>query len=200
MKSDDGRRLLVNVEADLSRFGRRISAASDEQLMELRRRARAAIDRLDDEPELERAHQALDRAGKLVRENRPRLCLFTPDGDDFQQTCPVALGHIRLGMSIGAEIEESECSICGRDSWDCAHVPGRVYGEEVATRIITKAKILHVAVVQRPDFPDARFMSEPVSRDRVESVLGMPLAAGEEPVCDRCLSPCPGLRDALLPE
>lgn len=49
--------------------------------------------------------------------------------------------------------------------------------------------------VKRPDFPSARFMGTPISREQVEAALGGSLPVGAEPLCDRCLSPCPGLRN-----
>ena len=155
--------------------------------------SRAAIDRLDDEPEFDEAHATLDEVGQHVRRSRPHLCFLTEEGRDFTQDCPVALGHIRLGFSVGIEIEESHCSICERDLWQCAHIPGEIYNGDPVVRVITRAKLFEVSLVSRPDFADARITSRPVARFDVENLLGGPLPANARPLCDRCLTPCPGI-------
>lgn len=193
--ADDGVARLSEAKTTLALFRADPAAVSDDDLRELRRLARSAIDRLDDEPEFDDAHEMLDQVGNFVRTNRPVLCSYTPDGEDYKQECPVALGHIRAGMSVGAIIDESECSICGQDPWICPHIPGRTYDGEDAVRIITKATFLEVSFVDRPDMPDARIMSSPVSRSDVEAVFGGPLPANAFPVCNRCLSPCDGVRE-----
>lgn len=193
MRADDGPSRLAEVQRRLAAFRAHPTDVSDDDLLALRRDARAAIDRLDDEPEFDDAHVSLDEIGRLVRSTRPHLCVLTEDGDDFSQECPVALGHIRLGFSIGAEIEESHCSICEGDPWGCPHIPGQVYDGQSTRRIITKAKLFEVSLVDRPDFPDARITSRPVARADVEGAFGGPLPANARPVCDRCLTPCPGI-------
>jgi hypothetical protein len=198
MTRDDGLRRAAEVRAKLAEFVAGPPRPSDEDLVSLRQRARSALDRLDDEPEFEDAHRLLDEVGAFVRSERSELCVLESDGDDFQQTCPVALGHVRLGLSVEARIEESRCSICHEDPWFCPHIPGKEYDGVRAAREIVKADFLGVAVVSRPDMPDARFMSHPVSRMEVESALGRPLPQGARPICDRCLSVCSGIRDASL--
>jgi hypothetical protein len=193
MRADDGTARLAEVRGRLAAYRSGMRHASDEDLLALRQDARAAIDRLDDEPEFDDAHVTLDEVGKLVRSTRAHLCILTEQGEDFTQDCPVALGHIRVGLSIGAEIEESHCSICERDLWECPHVPGQEYDGQSVTRVITKARLFDVSLVDRPDFPDARIMSQPVSRVDVEARLGSSLPANARPVCNRCMAPCPGI-------
>lgn len=193
MSTDDGRTRLAEVRRKIDAYRAHPADFSDGDLLSLRRDARAAIDRLDDEPEFGVAHATLDEVGRHVRRDRPQLCVLTEDGDNFAQECPVALGHIRLGFSIGAEIEESHCSICERDLWECPHIPGQVYDGQPVTRIITKARLFEVSLVDRPDFPDARITSQSIVRAEVEDAFGGPLPANVRPVCDRCLTPCPGI-------
>lgn len=190
---DDGAIRLTAVQRTLALYLADPSEVSDEELEVLRRDARAAIDRLDDEPEFDDAHNTLDEVGLLVRRARPRLCLLAESGNDFTQNCPIALGHIRLGFSVGLEIEESHCSICQGDPWTCPHVPGELYEGESMVRVITKAKMFEVSVVNRPDFPDARLLSQPFARAEVEAAVGGLLPPAARPVCDRCLTSCPGI-------
>lgn len=191
--SSDGTDYLIEVQELLSKYEVDPAAVSDEKLAALRHKARAAIDRLDDEPEFDEAHATLDKVGQLIRNERSGLCFLRENGDDFVQECPVALGHIRLGFSVGAEILESHCSICEGGPWECPHIPGDSYAGSVAVRVITRANLFEVSLVSRPDFPDARITSRPVSRAEVETAWGRTLPAGAIPVCDRCLHPCPGV-------
>lgn len=193
MRTDDGVSRLREVQQLLAGYRANPTNVSDDDLLALRRNARAAIDRLDDEPEFDEAHATLDEVGRHIRRTQPHLCLVAEDGDDFVQECPVALGHIRLGFSVGIEIEESHCSICEGDLWECPHVPGEMYDGLPVVRVVTRAKLFEVSIVDRPDFPDARITSRPVSRANVEVAFGGPLPANALPVCDRCLAPCPGI-------
>lgn len=192
-RGSEGASCLAEAQRLLARCRIDPADVSDADYVALRRAARAAIDRLDDEPEFDEAHETLDEVGSLVRENRPRLCFLQSKDDDFVQTCPVALGHVRLGFSVGMEIEESHCSICKRDLWECPHVPGQTYDGHPVSRVITKAKLFEVSVVSRPDFADARITERLVSRADVEAMFGGPLPDNAQPVCDRCLTPCLGI-------
>ena len=89
MRVSDGSDRLVEVERLLAAFRRDPDMASDNDLIGLRRDARAAIDRLDDEPEFNEAHLTLDEVGRHVRTTRPHLCFLARDGDGFTQTCRV---------------------------------------------------------------------------------------------------------------
>jgi hypothetical protein len=193
MSTDDGVARLEEVQQALAAYRGVASNPSDDQLLELRRSARAAIDRLDDHPRFDEAHATLDEVGQYIRRNRPHLCFLAEAGTDFAQECPIALGHIRMGFSVGMEIEESYCSICGLDLWQCPHVPGEIYNGEPVVRVISRAKLFEVSIVDRPDFADARITSWAIARSEVENVFGGPLPANMRPVCDRCMQPCPGV-------
>jgi hypothetical protein len=196
VSGSDGARELDAVRETLHRYRTDPDSATDDDLRRLRVRARHAIDSLDDEPEFDLAHETLDEVGRYVRTTRPELCIFTEDGTDFVRDCPVDLGHIRLGMSVGVEVEESVCSVCGKDPWTCAHVPGQTYDGMRMTPVITKANFFEVSVVSRPDFSGARFMSQGLPRAVVEATLGRQLLPNDRPICTRCTSPCPGLIDS----
>jgi hypothetical protein len=198
MPTDDGAIRLLAVRGQLAEYGDAPQMVTDNQFVALRQAARAAIDRLDDEPEFDDAHETLDAVGRFVRQQRPGLCLFARDGDNFVQECPVALGHVRLGLSVAMEIEESHCSICEQDLWTCPHIPGQLYDGQSVVRVITRARVLEVSVVERPDFADARFMSRPVSRAGIEEALGGPLPVNARPICDRCLEQCSGVDTSPL--
>lgn len=196
MIGDDGVHRLEEVRRRLATYAADPDRVSDEDLEHLRRDARAAIDRLDDAPEFALAHSVLDEVGALVRRVRPHLCLLAARGDNFAQECPVDLGHIRLGLSVGFEIEESHCSICLGDLWECPHLPGETYDGQPVVRVITKANLIETSIVDRPDFPDARFTDRPISRVAVEQVFGA-LPDGARPVCGRCLNECGGVTRQL---
>jgi hypothetical protein len=193
MPTNDGASRLLKVQQLLAEYRTDPTTASDNDLAALRQDARAAIDRLDDEPEFDDAHNTLDEVGLYIRQTRPQLCRLTQESNEYTQDCPVDLGHIRLGLSVGVEIEESHCSICEGDLWTCPHIPGQLYDGQPVIRVITKAKLFEVSVVNRPDFPDARFTSRPVSRLAVEAAFGGPLPTNAHPVCNRCLTSCPGI-------
>lgn len=195
MTNDDGLQRLLKAQQLLRYHRTDPTAASDDDLRSLRSDARAAIDRLDDDPAFELAHETLDDVGEHVRLNRPHLCDLERNDDGFVRNCPVDLGHIRLGLSVGLEIKESHCSVCEQDLWKCPHIPGTLYNGQPAVRVITKARFFEVSVVKRPDFPDARFMSTSYSQKKVEALLGRSVPDNARLTCDRCLAKCPGIRE-----
>lgn len=155
-----------------------------------------ALNRLEGTPHFDSAHRQLDYAGRIQRVFFPNRCLFSRSGIDYTQKCPVDIGHLRLGVSVGMTIREAECSICGLDPEDCLHIPGRMYDGEDCYRIIKRADLDHVAIVKRPDFPDARLTQRPVSTDDLVNALGSGFAPGMEVRCNRCLDRCKGLERA----
>jgi hypothetical protein len=66
----------------------------------------------------------MDQAGAWVRETFG--CQLTRSGTRYSQTCPVALAHNRIGMSIGGTARRL-CSLCGDDLSECEHIPGISY-------------------------------------------------------------------------
>lgn len=153
----------------------------------------AAVNRLEDTPHFESAHRQLDYAGRVQRVFFPDRCMLANDGTNYSQKCPVAVGHLRLGVSIGTIVEQAECSICGLDPEDCVHISGRMYEGEECYRIIKKMGLDHVAIVERPDFPDSRLSERPVSTQDLSRVLGPEFTPGMELRCNRCLDKCRGL-------
>ena len=160
------------------------------------RTLRSALDWLEDTPHFDKAHEALDEAGRRVRLTFG--CTVTFDsGRGYAQTCPVALAHNRIGMSPAIVIEESVCSICACDPEDCDHITGHYYNGKYCIRRITKARILEVSLVDRPSQPDARIEYCSISFDDLSKKLGPSFQYGMDVSCDRCLSPCKGMTDAL---
>ncbi len=208
-------------------FSARTALAADDDSAERHaRRAlvqyRAAMDRLEDLPEFEVAHEEMDILGRLCRETWPDGCRFQPIGNDFAQDCPVAHAHTRIGLSP-ATLGNAICSVCGVDVTTCPHRPGETVKAVVAARVgngwcniggVTDCsvhevgltydaevrivvthihKIEGISLVPRPAQPDARIQRVTIPRADFERALGHPLPTGVAPRCDRCLSECGGL-------
>ena len=158
---------------------------------------RSAVDWLEDTEHFARAHEALDWAGGTVRKTFGCRLEFHPDRG-YMQTCPVALAHSRVGMSTAFIIRESECSICRQDPEDCEHIGGTVYNGKRCHRIITRADIDHIAIVNRPNQFDARITHMSVGLDRIRTQVGPDFFYGTPVSCDACLKPCPGMSEVDL--
>lgn len=156
---------------------------------------RSAMNWLEDTDRFEEAHRRLDAAGVFVRRNFG--CQLHQEGTYYEQRCPVALAHNRIGLSPGLVIRESQCSICGLSPADCAHVTGRTYDGEFCARRITKADVLEVSLVNRPSQPDARITAMSVDNAELAAALGPSWRPGVPVSCDRCLSPCDGVYDHI---
>jgi hypothetical protein len=159
---------------------------------------RSATNHLEGTSHFEAVHAALDQAGRFQRVYFPAQCELAMEGTAYSQECPVALAHNRIGVSIGAIIRESQCSICGSEPDDCAHISGRIYDDQECYQLITRADLDHVALVDRPDFPDARLTSVPYSTSELRSELGPKFIPGRPVICGRCLSRCEGMTRASI--
>lgn len=155
---------------------------------------RSALDWLEDTDHFERAHVALDTAGRQVRERFGCHLAYDPR-KGYSQTCPVALAHSRLGLSPAFIIYETECSICDHDPEDCSHITGRRYGDQVCHRVIKKGEMLEVSLVGRPNDPDARIGSISIPRSDLERDLDSRFRYGMPVSCDRCLTRCSGMTE-----
>lgn len=155
---------------------------------------RSATNHLEGTERFEAAHKALDYAGRVQRVFFRRNCALQESNGTYSQQCPVALAHTRIGISMGAIIDESNCSICGQDPDLCSHISGRNYEGSPCYRIITKFRLDHVALVEHPDFPDARVTASPVDLADIIQELGPVPPLGTPIYCDRCLSSCQGVR------
>lgn len=111
-------------------------------------------------------------------------CQYKREGSSYVETCPVKLGRIPFGSSIGGSAA-SICSICGKSGLDCPHLPGHVYdgvearfldgmcnicceengcdhtvgsvyNDVICRRVITRLDLDHIALVAEPDDPQAR--------------------------------------------
>ena len=152
---------------------------------------RSAMDWLEDTDQFEAAHHALDRAGAFTR--RTFGCFLHQDGDGYEQRCPVALAHTRMGLSIGFIVRKVECSICGKDPALCDHVTGRVYDGKCCVRRLEEVELLEVSLVDRPAQPDARIHAISIDTGELREMLGPEFRPGMPVSCDRCLNPCTGL-------
>lgn len=154
---------------------------------------RSAVDRLDGTAYFEEAHRALDFAGRVQRVLFRHKCVLRETDGTYYDECPVSLAHTRVGISAGLIIEESVCSICNQDSDLCPHIAGREYDGSRCQNIITKVKADHVAFVENPDFPDARFTAMSIDyADIVKGLKAIP-PPGALITCDRCLDTCTGV-------
>jgi hypothetical protein len=163
-------------------------------------------------------HARMDQAGRWVRERFG--CKLHREGNDYFQRCPVALGHNRIGMSVGG-LSRKVCSICGEDFSECPHRPGveyvvngglgplewcRVCGERDGCEhlpderyrarlivIVVEMQVEEVSIVDNPAFRDARITSMSYSLDDLHQTLGEDFKPGVEVACNRCLLDCDGL-------
>lgn len=170
-----------------------IGQRAQDALITSLRELRSAMNWLEDTSDFETAHQRLDGAGRLQRRHFADNCRLTFKDGGYVQECPVALAHNRTGLSVGAIVQESECSICSRDPDDCEHIAGRLYDGEVCATRITKFGVDHVAIVGRPNMPDARIGAISVDLEHIRAELGPAFEVGMDVLCDRCLEPCAGV-------
>ncbi len=190
-KLEQGRQQIQRAEAMVTQAGPTPEAEAD---------ARAAFDVLrsamnwledEDSALFEDAHQALDAAGAFTR--RTFGCWLHQEGTSYEQRCPVALAHNRVGMSLAAIIEKSECTVCHLAPEDCSHIAGRVYDGVFCARLITEGRLLEISFVGRPAQPDARIERISVPVADLQQALGPRWVPRMDVSCDRCLSPCPGV-------
>jgi hypothetical protein len=178
----------------------------------------SALNWAEDRPLESEAHERMDAAGRWVRETFG--CHLPQDGSNYSQTCPVALGHNRIGLSVGGAATRT-CSLCGEDLSECPHLRGRAYrvpggagdlgwcrvcvahgtcehsDQELYTAgvvaIISEMELQEVSLVSKPAHPDARLSSVGISTDDLQSALGPAWTPGVPVNCDRCLTACDGL-------
>jgi hypothetical protein len=191
--------------------------------------ARRAIDRAArafwwaEDTDTERAqHDLLHKIGRWTR--RTFGCHFDYTGSEYRQTCPLAIAHVRVGISPGF-VGKRSCSICGEDLSECPHIRGRSYwvrGRESENSecrvchehsckhrsdrlyrapVISRAsssEIREFSIVRRPGQPEARLGELPMPTEGLSEHLGPGFRPGMPVSCNRCLDPCPGI--AELPE
>jgi hypothetical protein len=153
------------------------------------------MNHLEDTPEFEEAHLALDSAGRLGRTRFPDGCHLEFEDDTYYQCCPVALAHSRVGFSPGFIVKVAECSICRNDPDSCEHITGHVYDGVLCVRVIKDGEIFEVSLVSRPSQPDARIERMSVSHADIRAKLGSRFEPGIPVLCDRCLVDCDGVSD-----
>lgn len=179
---------------------------------------RSALDWAEDTDHREEVHLKLDAAGRWRRDQF--RCAVDYSEGKYWETCPVALGHRRVGLSVGGVACRS-CSICGLDFTECEHDPERTYlvpgGTAVANyccicaapdcsthkthlmyeaspiAIITEMHVDEISLVARPAFKDARIQREELLASELPLVNGRSAPAGAPLTCNKCLSDCGGL-------
>lgn len=167
-------------------------------------------------------HARMDEAGRWVRESFG--CMLHREGTEYSQRCPVALGHNRIGLSVGG-LSRKVCSICGEDFSECPHRPGVEYivngavgplewcrvcgerdgcehlpGERYRARlivIIVEMQLEEVSIVANPAFRDARITAVSYTLDELRQSIGEDFAPGADVACNRCLLDCVGLSRRL---
>jgi hypothetical protein len=164
-------------------------------------------------------HQRMDDAGRWVCSTFG--CHLDWDGTAYYETCPVAIAHNRLGLSIGGAARRI-CSLCGDDLSECEHQRGTAYmvpGGHVdlgwcrvclskeacdhdpnelfrvsVVSIITEMDIEEVSIVNKPAQPEARFTRVSIPLADLKEALGPEFEPGIPVNCDKCLLDCAGLR------
>lgn len=198
-----------------TKFGR---TAANRHARASLRHFRAALDFAEDSGLECVAHELMDRAGNWVR--RAFGCPHVVRNSSIEITCPLKLGHTRIGVSVGIRIKQQHCQFCGLDPSECSHMPGesywvpggsselgwcRVCGDDCCSHseereyrvplniVVTEAEIDEISLVTRPAMRVTRIerMSESVAA--IEEVVGHKLPDGSVLSCDSCLSPCEGL-------
>ena len=176
-----------------------------------------ALDWAEDSDREEETHRRLDLLEFYVRTTFG--CRLGRHGTTYSVTCPVHIGHRRIGLSIGGRAQRV-CSLCGIDVSECAHLPGRAYivnggpSELGWCRVCCQEKCDHkstneyrvapvaivqhvdleeVSIVSKPAQPEARFSSMPIATSELVAALGPSFVPGQDVSCDRCLTKCNGL-------
>ena len=187
-------------------------------------RLRSALNWAEDTEFEDEAHRSLDDAGRWVCETFG--CKLTRSGATYTQTCPVALSHGGIGMSVGGVAKQRVCSLCGADVSECEHMPGTAYlvpggADELGwCRVCLKESCGHVptdsyrvslvsiiremtfdevSIVSKPAHPDARMMSVSIDVAALSTELGDGFVPGADVRCSRCLLPCEGLHRPEIP-
>jgi hypothetical protein len=185
------------------------------------RRAIASIVRAfwwAEDTDLEKAqHELMHKIGRWTRSTFG--CELHFDGEKYEQRCPIAIAHKRIGFSPGFTARHI-CSICGGDLSECPHLRSRLYwvrgGLDASglcpvcvreqcdrhkpdrlyrakpTSIVTDLQGLEVSLVPRPANPEARLLALPVQTQPLPKALGPTSRLEVSMPCDRCLGGCWG--------
>jgi hypothetical protein len=181
-------------------------------------RFRSALDWAEDSDREDETHRAMDAAGRWTCETFG--CELLYDDGTYYRTCPVDLGHNRIGLSVGG-VATRICSLCDRDFSVCDHDPAKEYltpggnsplgycricMEQACTEhrpnlqyparpgsIVVEMQLDEVSLVSRPAQPDARINRQEVTRRELWAALGSDFVPGMTVVCERCLRDCGGL-------
>lgn len=164
----EGRREIGEIEFLLRRRHSRrdVECHGRDALATLRR----AMDWLEDLPEFEEAHQVPTSPGEYVR--RTLGWELHREGREYKQRCPVALAHVRVGMSVAYVARERHCLVCGKTRHGRPHIRGRLYTGQLCVSVVTQADLLEVSLVSRPVHLDARIEAMSVPHETLRADLG----------------------------
>ena len=115
-----------------------------------------SLDWAEDSEDEDEAHRLMDKAGSWVWQTFG--CQLARSGIEYRQTCPVALAHNRIGMSIGGTAKRL-CSLCGDDLSECEHIPGTSYlvpGGVILPRMVPRLPPGSLRAHTRPKPPGIR--------------------------------------------
>lgn len=219
----EGRRLADEAEAMLAASPENRDEANQLAVSALRS-YRSALNWAEDTSREDEAHQQMDAAGR--RKRRTFECKVEYEDGTYFDTCPVSLGHVRVGFSVGGTATR-RCSLCADDLSVCEHDPARTYlvpggsalddycricmvkecdehkthllYEATPVSVITEMHMDEVSLVARPAQPDARIERESMSIERLRAGLGDDFSPGVALSCDKCLDDCDGLIQVKLP-
>ncbi|WP_299928889.1 hypothetical protein [uncultured Nocardioides sp.] len=186
-------------------------------------RYRSALDWAEDTDREHEVHERLDAAGK--RKRHAFGCKIEYEDNTYYETCPVSLGHVRVGLSVGGTATRL-CSLCGEDISACEHDPTHTYlvpggsavrdycricvesdckkhkshllYEATPVAIVTQLSVDEVSIVARPAQPDARIYRQSIDMKELERELGADFRPGMTLHCNKCLSECGGLKQVSL--
>jgi hypothetical protein len=197
----------------------------DRERSELERRARGALDTaltafnfLEDEDLADAAHQHAHTVAEFV--GRLFGCQAEYRDGRFWNVCPLALMHLRIGLSPGFTGPRL-CSVCRQDLSECPHVPGIAVTVEVEEReghcsacsrpwpctqhlprtrvdvvphgVIPNMDLHEISWVDRPREPRTRITAVELPDALLRARLGRLPTKDEPLVCHQCQQPCQGL-------
>jgi hypothetical protein len=180
-----------------------------------------------DDSDLEaQIHDDMHRYGKHKRQTFG--CHLAYANGAYYQRCPIAIAHKRFGMSVGFTVISRVCSICGDELADCDHLLGQLYDvpggvgpagvcpvcmhsectehspdklyKAAVVAIVKRADLNEISIVRKPAQPEARATSLPVTLNNLKQVFGPDFISGMPVSCDKCLQPCSGFEEVLVPE
>ena len=194
--AEEGHRLRNEARARLDEARHGSRAGAEPKARESLSLFAKAMNYLEDTPDFAAVHEEMHAAGRWVRVTFG--CTLHQEGEHYEQRCPVAVVHKRLGFSPEIVVREWHCSICNQPPQECEHIAGREYDGNRCYRVITKADFVSVSIVNRPAQPEARLLALPLSVEELRRALPPQWSPGMPVNCDQCLLSCPGVEEVPI--